>query len=350
MLENGYDIILASSDEKGERKHIEDAGIKYIELPFQRQSINPIKEFKSFFGIIKLIKQTRPIIVHNITIKPVLLGTLASRILSIPLIVNSVTGLGYTFIRPGLFGSLLRNIIKFIYRLLFRWNNVIVTFQNNDDRKLLYSNRLSFPSNAIVIKGVGVNTTKYKQTKIPIDSNLVILASRLLWDKGVGEFVDAAKYLHENNINVQMVLVGIPDEKNPQSVSNQELHMWNKEEYIEWWGFQEDMPQIINKASIVVLPSYREGLPTILIEAASVGRPLIATDVPGCNEVVRNGINGFLVPVKNHIELATTIHKLIIDKSLMNTMGANSRRIALNEFDFSIILQKHLELYNSIFI
>jgi glycosyltransferase involved in cell wall biosynthesis len=347
MVKNGYEIILASSDEKGERKNIEEAGIKFIEMPFQRQSINPIREIKSFIEIIRIIKQTRPNIVHNITIKPVILGTLASRILSMPFIVNSITGLGYTFIRPGLFGLLLRNVIKFIYRILFKRKRLMVTFQNSDDRRLLYSNRRSFPKSAIVIKGVGVNTTKYKLTPIPVDSNIVILASRLLWDKGVREFVEAAKYLHEKNVNVQMALVGEPDEKNPQSVSVDILNEWRKEKYIEWWGFQKNMPEVINKASIVVLPSYREGLPTILIEAASVGRPLIATDVPGCNEVVKNGVNGFLVPVKTHIELAKTIHKLIIDPILMDTMGDNSRRIALNEFDFNIILQQHLELYKS---
>ena len=347
IKKDGFEVYVASSNEKGEKKYIENTGIKFIEMPFQRQSMNPIRGFKSFIGIIRLIKETRPDIVHNITIKPVILGTLASRILSIPFIVNSVTGLGYTFIRPGFFGLLLRNAIKFIYRVLFTRKRLMVTFQNSEDRSLLYSNRRSFPESAIVIKGVGVNTTKYKQTPIPLDNNIVILASRLLWDKGVKEFVNAAKYLHENNVNVQMALVGEPDEKNPQSVSEDELYEWSKEKYIEWWGFQKNMPEVINKASIVVLPSYREGLPTILIEAASAGRPLIATNVPGCNEVVKNGINGFLVPVKNHIELATTIQKLITNNTLMTTMGENSRRIALNEFDFNIILQKHLELYKS---
>ena len=348
LKNSGYEVLIAASEERGEGSAFEQVGIKFFRLPFQRQSFNPFYEFWSLIKIIVLLREVRPEIVHNITIKPVIIGTFAAQLVNIPNIINTITGLGFTFLKQGFLGSALRSSMLFIYRLMFLKNNVFVSFQNIDDKKLIMPKVRARINRSIVINGVGVITSKFKQHPIPENDNIVILASRLLWDKGVGEFVKAAIYLKSIKSKVRMVLVGMPDEMNPASISNQELSEWCNENYVEWWGHQDNMPEIINKASIVVLPSYREGLPTILIEAASVGRPLIATDVPGCREVVNNGINGYLVPIKDHIALAETINKMINNYSLMKRMGTNSRRIALNKFDIKIILQQHIKLYNSI--
>jgi glycosyltransferase involved in cell wall biosynthesis len=343
-----YEVTVITSDERGETEQIRKRGIKVVLLPFGRGSSNPLIEFSHLISILKIVFKIKPFIVHNLTITPVIYGTISGKLACVPHILNSITGLGYTFIQTGMFGKVLRKVITLCYRTIFRSGNVSVSLQNHDDRSYFVSDNIVSESQSSVILGVGVDTEKFTQTPIPSDRFRVIMATRMLWDKGVKEFVLAARNLKELHSNISMILIGIPDEGNPQAVPESVLNDWHKNKIIEWWGHHSDMPAALNKASIIALPSYREGLPTILIEAASVGRPIIATDVPGCREVVIDGQNGYLIPDRNHQMLTEKILHISENHQLMTEMGEKSREMAEKIFTIEKVYSQYWKLYNGL--
>ncbi|MFH1523486.1 MAG: glycosyltransferase family 4 protein [Chloroflexota bacterium] len=322
---------------------LQAAGFRWVCFPLVRRSLNPLAELATIGRLVRVYRQEKPDLVHQFTVKCVLYGTLACRLLGLRSVVNSVTGLGYVFME-GEGRRWLRCIIKMFYRLVLRPTWVI--FQNPDDKAVFLENRLVDLNRVALIRGSGVDVHRFSRQPEPPGIPLIILPARLLWDKGVGEFVAAARCLRADGIQVRFALVGDSDNDNPASVHVPQLHAWEKEGVIEWWGWKEDMEEVYRQASIVCLPSYREGLPKTLIEAAACGRPIVASDVPGCREVVRHGDNGLLVPARDASALAEALRRLLLNPNERNEMGILSREIAEGKFSTGLIVSQTLSVYH----
>jgi glycosyltransferase involved in cell wall biosynthesis len=236
-------------------------------------------------------------------------------------------------------------LIKTAYRLLLKRTWVI--FQNLDDQTVFKTSHLVDPARVALIRGSGVDTRHFIPQPEPAGVPLVILPARMLWDKGVGEFVKAARNLKAQGLRARFALVGDSDNENPASVQADQLRSWVKEGVIEWWGWMEKMNEVYAQAAIVCLPSYREGLPKTLIEAAACGRPIVTSDVPGCREVVRHGENGLLVPVRDVGALAEALFDLVKNPQTRSQMGIRSRAIAEKEFSMELVISQTLSLYQT---
>jgi len=227
-------------------------------------------------------------------------------------------------------------------------NNGCVILQNPDDRRMLTDSGLLKNDQVVLIKGSGVDMKKFSPSSENKGIVTVAMASRMLWDKGVREFVNAAEALRAEGINARFVLVGDTDPENPSAIKSHVLEQWQRSGVIEWWGRRDDMPAVFRMAHIVCLPSYREGLPKVLIEAAASGRPIVAADAPGCREIVRDGKNGFLVPARDSLALARALKRLIEDGQLRKKMGENGRVLAVTDFSSDKVIKDTLDLYREV--
>ena len=320
-------------------------GLRWIPFPFARRSLNPFSAIRTVARLLNLYRLEKPDLVHHFTVKCVLYGSLASQLLGIRSVVNSVTGLGYIFMEGGGARRWLRGFIKAAYRFLLHRTWVI--FQNPDDRAAFLQDNLVVPERAALIRGSGVDTHHFFPQPEPEGLPLVILPARMLWDKGVGEFVAAARSLRAGGLQARFALVGDSDDQNPASVPVSQLKEWEKEAMIEWWGWRDNMAEVYAQSAIVCLPSYREGLPKTLIEAAACGRSIVTSDVPGCREVVRQGENGLLVPVRDADALAQALSDLLKDPGLRHAMGTRSRAIAEKEFSMELVVSQTFALYQA---
>ncbi len=345
LKSNGSEVILISPPDEYVVK-IREAGFRWLSFPFSRRGTNPLTELGTFFKLIRLYRGERPEIVHHFTIKCVLYGSLAAKLAGVRSIVNSITGLGYVFINQGDASGLLLRPVKFLYRLALR--NTRVIFQNRDDMEYFLSAGLVRPEQCSLIRGSGVDLEKFHVTLEPETEALVVLPGRMLFDKGVKEFVEAARILKQENLKARFILVGDIDLQNPASVPEGEILKWESEGIVEWWRWQADMPAVYAQSMVVCLPSYREGLPRTLLEAAASGRAMVATDVPGCREVVQDGITGYLVPVKNSQILAEKLKLILENKELRQKMGQAGRRLVETEFSSSRVIQETTKVYSSI--
>ena len=346
--QDGYEVHIISIASK-EREIIEKQGFIFHDLNIKRKSTNPINEIRAIFHSYKLYRNIKPTIVHHITIKPVLYGTFAARLAGVKAIVNAFSGLGYVFTASGFKAAVLRNMIKLCYRLILRHPNLRTIIQNQDDMRYLISKSIIRKDQSVLIRGSGVDLDEFIPTPEPIGVPIVVLPARLLKDKGVIEFVEAAKTLEMNKVIVRMVLVGDIDSGNPSSITQNQIDEWVAEGIVEHWSFSSDMPETLSNANIVCLPSYREGLPKSLIEACAAGRAIITTDVPGCREVIDLEFkNGLMVPVKNSTAIADAIADLIENKEMRTKMAANGRRFAEKEFSVNNVVNKTLEIYKEL--
>jgi glycosyltransferase involved in cell wall biosynthesis len=353
LCERGDEVVLVSPDGPyGPR--MQEMGIRWLRFPLARRNLNPLLEGITILRLARLYRCERPELVHHFTVKCVLYGSLVSRLLGIRSVVNSVTGLGYIFTEgngsPPKYGGSgrrwLQKIVKLFYRILLRRTYVI--FQNPDDQAVFIQNGLIDPQRAALIRGSGVDILRFSPRPEEEGLPVVILPARLLWDKGVAEFVQAAHLLRAEGIQARFALVGDSDPENPSSVPLAQIQEWEREAVIEWWGWVEDMAEAYAKAHIVCLPSYREGLPKTLIEAAACSRPIVASDVPGCREVVRHGTNGLLVPSHDPFALADAVRLLVKNPSLRQKMGTRGRDIAVKEFSTAQIISQTLSVYQSL--
>ena len=344
----GFEVIVVTRV-KNHRDEIERNGIKIINIDFHRRSKNIFKMFMTIRQIINIYIQERPLLVHHISLKPVVLGTVASLITRVPFVVNALTGLGSVFVSESLIVKTIKIIlVEPILNILFS-NNTWIILQNIDDKKRLKLLGVISESRSVLIRGSGVNTSQYINTPEKDGDPIVVFASRMIKHKGVAEFVAAAESLKKEKVNAKFVLVGDTDPGNPSSYTKDTLFKLQEEGIVEWWGYRKDMSDIFKNAHIICLPSlYGEGLPKVLLEAAASGRPIIASDIPGCREIVRDGENGILVPAKNTEALAKAIRDLINDKSMRQKMGDRGREIVENEFSTEIINSQTLELYQKI--
>jgi glycosyltransferase involved in cell wall biosynthesis len=322
---------------------IEKQGFRQIPFEFSRKGINPIIEKRTIDRIAKIYCTEKPDLVHHFTVKCVIYGSMAAKKCGIPCIINSITGLGYVFLGTTLIARMIRRIATFLYKSALQHTQVI--FENPDDAALFQKMSLVDENNFNVILGTGIDTDAFIPVPPPDSIPLVVLPARMLWDKGIGEFVGAAGLLREKGIKARFALVGRKDEGNPSSISYDQLTLWQKEGDVEWWGWQEDIITVLSMSDIVCLPSYREGLPKVLIEACSCSRPIVTTDVPGCKEVVLDQVNGLLVPAKQILPLADALEKLILDKDLRIQMGKEGRIRAVNIFSTTRVNSETLNVY-----
>jgi glycosyltransferase involved in cell wall biosynthesis len=345
--EAGYEVLVATRvNQHGDL--IRSHGLQLIPIVLSRRSRNPLKELSVIWHLLRIYKKNKPDIVHHVALKPVLYGSIAAQLTGVPTVVNALAGLGFLFISKRLQALILRPLVETAFRLLLNRARSKVIFQNPDDMGLLVGRGVLAKERAILIRGSGVDTKTFTYTPEPMGTPLVILASRMLWDKGVGEFVDAARLLKSQGLVARFALVGEGDPENPASISQNQLALWHDDGIIEWWGRQENMPEIISNAHIVCLPSYREGLPKVLIEAAACGRPIVATDVPGCREIVRHNENGLLVPAKDPQALAVALKRLLNDAELRESMGKRGRAMVEAEFSTEYVVEQTLQLYKEL--
>jgi glycosyltransferase involved in cell wall biosynthesis len=342
--DEGYEVCIATPPGDGV-EHIEAEGFRHFSVPLSRSGANPVAELRTIRELYKLYRTLQPTIVHHVTIKPVLYGTLAARLAKVPAVVNAISGLGFVFLAQGMFSSVARAAILSSYRWLFSRKRLWVIVQNRDDYNYLLDEECLSREKIELIKGSGVDLNHFAMQPEPDQIPLVVLPARMLWDKGVGEFVAAAEQLHRIGIKSRFALVGGIDPNNPESVPARKLADWARERGIEWWGNRQDMSHVLSQANIVCLPSYREGVPKVLLEAAACGRAIVTTNVPGCREVVIEGGNGLLVPARESEPLAVALKQLIEQPELRYSMGQNGRAMAEAEFSISQVVERHLSIY-----
>jgi glycosyltransferase involved in cell wall biosynthesis len=328
---------------------IETAGLNLVPVTLSRRSKNPIVEAIFIRKLIRIYKDICPDIVHHVAIKPVIYGSIAARLAGIQNVVNAMAGLGFLFSSGQPTARLFRPAINFLFGLLLNNNRTTVILQNPDDVDVLCGSGTIHRRRVRLIRGSGVDTDVYGYEAESNEVPIVLLASRLLWDKGVGEFVAAARTIRRSGIDARFVLAGDNDDENPGSISTAQLKEWNDEGAVECWGRCTNMPNIFAGIHIVCLPTaYGEGVPKVLIEAASCGRPIVATDAPGCREIVIDGKNGILVPVNDTEALSTAIRKLLHSPLLRKSMGEFGRQLVEAQFSLERVNRETLAVYESV--
>jgi glycosyltransferase involved in cell wall biosynthesis len=338
----GYDVGIATRV----RKHgdiIRAAGLKLIPFENSRSGFNPWNELSTLVRLILLWRRERPHIVHHVATKPILYGTIAARIARVPLIVNAFGGMGWLFTPVTGLRSCFKPLVRLVLGRLLRSGIALV--QNPDDERFLIKLGIS-ASSIRRIPGAGVDLREFRAQPEPSGTPVVVLPARLLWAKGVGEFVAAARLIEQRGTKARFVLAGEPDESSPTSVPRDQIATWVADGAIEHLGWVTNMSKLLAESHIVCLPSfYGEGIPKSLIEAAAAGRPIVTTDTPGCREIVHHGDNGLLVPVRNVNALAQALETLIKDSNMRRQMGARGRIRAEGDFGLQSVVRQTLALY-----
>jgi glycosyltransferase involved in cell wall biosynthesis len=327
---------------------LRQAGFAWHEVRMDRKGFNPIREARTLQALGRLHRELRPTLVHHFTIKPVLYGSLQGRWQHVPALVNSITGRGYVFAGRGAVPWLLRLLLRPVFAYALNTPNQRVIFQNPADLDEFLSMRLVTRRWSTVIRGSGIDPERFFPRPEPEGDPVVLMPSRMLWDKGVQDLVEASRLLRERGVRVRAVLAGEPDPGNPTSIPAKRLEEWVAEGVVEWSGRKQDMVEAYAASHIVVLPSHAEGVPRALIEAAAMGKPIVATDLPGCREIVYNGRNGFLVPLRDPQALSDAIQRLVEDPALRSRMGAEGRAIALGNYTDEIINGMILGVYDEL--
>ncbi|MFA6279864.1 MAG: glycosyltransferase family 4 protein [Bdellovibrionales bacterium] len=340
----GVHVACGMSDKK---EVLESHGIIVHPLALERGKASLASYFASFFEIVFLLLKLRPDILHLVTIKPVIFGGIAARLTRIPACVAAVSGLGFVFLDQGIRARLRRSIVLDLYRFALGSARTKVIFQNVDDRHALMQGAGIKETQTVLIRGSGVSLSAYDVKPEPEGTPVVMLVARLLVDKGVREFAEASRLLKNKGIEARFCLVGSTDPANPASLTEDEIQGWVREGIVESWGHHADMPAILPQSNIVALPSYREGMPKALLEAAACGRAVVTTDVAGCRDAITPDVTGLLVTVRNAASLANGLEKLILDPQRRQAMGLAGRKLAEEAFDIREVVKKHLEIYNS---
>lgn len=342
----GYEVAVATRLRK-HRERILAAGLEAISIEFDRTGRNPLIDIATIARIAAVYREYRPDIVHQVAIKPIIYGTLAARLTGIHRIVNAITGLGYVFTSDDWFARRTRSIVAAGYRRALSRGHTIL--QNDDDLALLHEMGLLTREAASVVHGVGVDLETFCPTDEPPGPPVVVLASRMLREKGITEFVDAARIVREAGHDVRFKLVGQPDAANPSAVPESELRAWHDSGVVEWVGWIDDMPALYESAHIVCLPSYREGLPKTLLEAAAAARPIVTTDAPGCRDAVRPNVTGLVVPPRDSRALAAALTALVTDRDRRVEMGRRGRQLAVDRFSIERVSAQTLAIYDRVY-
>lgn len=339
LREAGHELLLISPPGPYGEK-LRALGLRWEPVPMDRSSLNPLCEAALLWHLWRLFRRERPALVHGFTIKCAVYGSLAARAAGVPARVNAVAGMGYVFTSNDLKARLLRPLVRGLLKLALGGKGARLILQNPDDVALFGRERLVEPSRVRLIPGSGVDCSRFDAREGTVDDGplRVLLASRLLWDKGIAEYVEAARRLNAEGRSILFLLAGDPDPGNPAAVPEDAVRGWVEEGVLVWLGHVDDMPALLADVDVVVLPSYREGLPKGLIEAAACALPLVTTDVPGCREVVSSEIDGLVVPVRDAAALAHAIARLQDDPTLGRRLGEAARAKALARFDERIVV------------
>jgi colanic acid biosynthesis glycosyl transferase WcaI len=340
----GYEVVVATRVQN-HGPVMEAEGFRVVPIRMRRRFGNILHELSTIWELVRLYRREKPDIIHHVALKPTLFGTLAALIAGQPAIVNAVAGLGYVFTSGSSQARLLRPFIQTFLRLLLNNKRTLVILQNEDDAGLLKELGIIDQRHVRLIRGSGIDIDHFHPQPEPPGEVTVAVVSRMLWDKGIHNLVEAVTSLRAKGVPVRLNLVGDPDPDNPASIPAATLEEWDLRDGIDWLGFQNDVREVWSKAHIAALPSRREGLPKSLLEAAACGRPIVATDVPGCREVVIEGETGFLVPSRDTEALARAIERLVADPALRNRMGQAARSRAILEFRDELVIERHLAVY-----
>ena len=345
-IKQGYEVHIATKI-TDQLNFLEMNGMIVHPLNLHRSGIISIAS--EFLEILFLLYRIAPEVVHLVTIKPVIFGGIATRLLGSSSVVSAISGLGFVFIDNGFIGKIRKKIVLYLYRIALNHKNQKIIFQNSDDKNLLISLTKVPHEKTILIPGSGVNLFKYKVSPPP-ERNfpIVMFASRFLIDKGIREFVHAAELINRVEHCADFVLVGSIDLFNPASIQQDELNEWKRKGNVEIWEYSSNMEKTLLNATIVTLPSYREGYPKILIEAAACGRAIVTTNVPGCRDAIESNVTGLLVPVKDAVLLAESISILLDNKKKCEKMGINGRKRAEELFDIRMIVDSHIKIYSNL--
>jgi len=321
------------------------AGVQIIDWRHKRGGLNPWRALTSLGALMRIYRSERPEIVHHVALEPALLGSVAARLTAVPRVINAVAGMGWLYASRDSLAASLRPVIRWTLSMLFRQPGVFVVVQNPDDEQLVA--RLGVPADRLErVPGSGVDLSLFPSCPEPADGlPVVVLPARLLIDKGVNEFVEAVRLLRARGVALRAVLAGAPDPLNRASISGATIEGWVRDGVVEHLGWVQDMPALFASSHIVCLPSYREGLPKALLEAAAAARPIVTTDVPGCRSVVRDGDNGVLVPARDAAALAHALQRLIESRELRVRMGQRGRERAEREWASPVVVEQMLKFH-----
>lgn len=351
LQQAGYEVILISPPGAYGEKLVA-LGLHWQPVPMDRRSLNPILELRLLWHLWRLFRRTRPDLVHGFTIKCAVYGALTARMAGIRARVSAVAGMGYVFTSSAIKARLLRVPVRLLLRISLGGRGSRLILQNTDDRALFESEGLFKPSRIRLIPGSGVDVTRFRVRGEPRGSGepfVVLLAARLLRAKGVFEYVAAVRQLRLEGRDIRFLLAGCPDPGNPDSVPEDQVRAWHDAGFIEWLGHVDDMPSLLERIDVMALPTaYGEGLPKSLIEAAACALPLVATDVPGCREVVEHEVTGLLIPPRDADALARAIARLHDDPDLRERLGAAASKKTLESFDERIVIRKTIDVYNEV--
>lgn len=342
----GFDVVVVTRvDRHGDR--ILQEGFRLIALPWRRRSTNPWTELRTLVRLLGIYRRERPDIAHHVALKPAIYGSLIARLCRLTSVVNAVAGFGFMLSSNGFKARVFRRFVRTAIGSL-KNSNARVMVQNPDDYEALARSGIVAERQLVMIRGSGVDVKRFAPTPEPEGIFTVAMVSRMLWSKGVREIVETTRLLRKRGLDIRTVLVGDPDAENPEAVPVSELTAWQDEGVIEWNGHVDDVPAIWAQSHVAVLPTYyREGLPKTLLEAAACGRAIVATDAPGCREIVRDGQNGYLVPVKDPEALANAIATLAKRSTLRHRMGALGRELVVDAFSEAVVRTETLAVYRS---
>lgn len=322
---------------------IKEAGLNLIPFDNVRTGINPVVELCTLWRLIMLYRRERPMIVHHVALKPVIYGVIAARLARVPAVINALAGMGWLFTSSSVRAHWLKPLVRTVLGTLLQKGITLV--QNPDDGQMLQELGVA-PDSIRLIPGSGVDLAAFRYLPEGPGPVTIVLPARLLWPKGVREFVDAARILCRRGITARFILAGAPDDLNPSAVSAEDIRHWVDEGIVTHLGWTVDMPRVLADSHIVCLPTYYgEGIPKALIEAAAAGRAIVTTDMPGCREIVHHEENGLLVPPRDAIAVADALQRLIADSALRARLGRRGRERAESEFGLEAIVRQTLALY-----
>ena len=339
----GWDVVVGTRIEPG--TVVEEPGIRVVPIDFHRSGRVPLHELRTLLAIRRLLIREAPDVLHTVALKPVLYGGTAARLAGVRNLISAMAGMGYVFTSASPRIQLIRRILIHWMRLVLRRRRSWLILQNTDDVSMMVNGGVIDAEQVHLIRGSGVDLERFHPSDEPEGPPVFAIVSRMLTDKGVREIVWAARELRRRGVEAKVWLVGAPDHDNPTSLSETDLKAWNAEGCIEWLGPRDNIPEVWRRAHVCVLPSYREGVAKAMLEAAACGRPIITTDVPGCREVVRDGIDGFVVPCRDWHHLADAMEILATDAQRRRAMGRAARERAEREFGLEGVVQSTLDLY-----
>lgn len=346
--DRGFDVVLMAPV-SNYRLEIEKEGIRVIPWKLLRRNINPLRECPSFLQVLRVYGRERPDIVQHETLKAIIHGGMATRLTGHIPSVNVICGLGAIFSRSDWKTRVIRSLLLRILCIVFKSQNSQVVFQNDRDRDVLVSAKVVTSAQTHVTPGNGVRVERFTPQPEPEGVPIVLLPGRMLWEKGVSDFVTAARHLRDRKVSARFVLVGAPDPDNPGCIPEEQLLSWEQSGIVEWWRNRSDMPSVYAQSTLVCLPSYYgEGLPNVLAEAGASGRAVVTTNIPGCLQAVTDGENGLVVPVRDPKSLGAAVQRVLEDQDLRRRLGTIGRLRAIQEFSHVRIVKQMLSIYRGL--